>query len=472
MNQHPASSLQTPTACVILAAGKGTRMKSDKAKVLHHLAGKPLVCHVVERALSLGCAPVVVVVGHQADTVREVLSRAFGDKVQFVEQTEQLGTAHAVLQAKPVLADFNGQVLILSGDVPCLTTEMLQNLMNRTHQAEAKLGFVTAMLDDPFGYGRILRDESGQVVANVEQRDASPEQQAIRETNAGIYLAEASFLFPSLECVDTDNDQKEYYLPDLIALAAREQTALAVEADAEEIQGVNTRAHLARLETRLRQRINHRHMEQGVTLLDPNTTYLDADVRIGPDTVLGPNVHLRGACVIGSECRIDTGCVLVDTVLEDHAELRPYCVTDRAHVESHAVAGPFARLRPKARMCSHSHVGNFVELKNTVLGEGSKASHLSYLGDAEIGKQVNIGAGTITCNYDGYGKHKTEIGDGSFVGSDTQFIAPVRIGNDVTVAAGTTVTKDVPDGHLVLSRVEQHSVEGYTAKKRQSMTSK
>ena len=451
-------------AAVILAAGLGTRMKSDKAKVLHELAGKALVCYPVELALGLKAERIIVVVGHQADLVRSLLNERYQDRVETVVQQQQLGTAHAVLMAKNALKGFNGHVLILSGDVPLLEKRTVSGLIGACRRKNSSFGLISANLEDATGYGRVIRSKDGNVRYVIEHRDADPSELAVNEANMGIYVAERTFLFKGLAKIGSDNDQGEYYLPDLVRMAADSgQAVQVVKTTEQESSGINNRIQLARMEKTLRLNIAEKWMWSGVSIIDPATTYIDAEVKIKRDTIIEPNVHLRGAVKIGSNCRIETGSVIEDSIVRDRVHIKPYTVVEQSVVDSEAILGPFSHLRPLSHIGQGCHIGNFVETKKTTLKKGAKANHLSYLGDAEIGSKTNIGAGTITCYYDGYSKYRTKIGNEVLVGSDTQLIAPVTVPDRVVLGAGTTLTGDVkaPKGSLVLSRPEVTVVPGY-----------
>jgi bifunctional UDP-N-acetylglucosamine pyrophosphorylase / glucosamine-1-phosphate N-acetyltransferase len=455
---------KNPLAAIVLAAGKGTRMRSARAKVLHELLGRPLVCYPVELARSLGADTVVAVLGHQHEAVEAVLLARFGaGAVTVVEQAEQRGTGHAVRLAMPALARIaDGMVLVLYGDVPLLRRETLEELVG-TARRYGCLALVTATPPDATGYGRILRDERGHVIGVVEQKDASPDERAITEINAGIYCGPAEFFREATLGLGVSNAQGEYYLTDVVARAARSIGVSAIEADFGDVAGINDRQQLAAAEATLRARINRVHQAH-VTFRDPASAVVEPDVELGVDAELGRNVALRGRTRIGHGARIGDGCVLTDTEVGAGAEIRPYTVATDAVVGPGAVVGPFAHLRPGTQLGPDVHVGNFVETKKTVIGRGSKANHLSYLGDTTIGEKVNVGAGTITCNYDGYRKFQTVIEDGAFIGSDTQLVAPVRVGKRAVVGAGTTITRDVPAGALALSRVPQAERPGYADK--------
>ena len=454
-------------AAVVLAAGKGTRMKSEKAKVLHEASGRPIAFFPIRAALALDASPVVVVIGHQADVVQDVLGRQFaGAPVRFAVQAQQLGTAHAVLCAEEALRGFEGSVLILAADVPLIRVETLQKLIAARQGADVAL--ITCKATDPTGYGRVVRRRDGTVAKVVEEKDASVEERKISEINASIYLADARFLLGALRGVGRNNAQGEYYLTDIVARGR----AVAVVAEESEVSGVNDRAQLARSAAQFRERRNAQLMKDGVTFLDPDVTYVDEGVEVGADTVLEPMASLRGKTRIGRGVRIGQGCVIVDSEIADGAEILPYSHLTECRVGARATVGPFARLRPGAQLAEQTHVGNFVELKNTVLGRGSKASHLTYLGDAVIGEGCNIGAGTITCNYDGVNKHVTTIEDGAFIGSDTQLVAPVTVRKGAYVGTGTTVREEVPAGALAVSAGKQRNIEGWVERKAPKKASK
>jgi bifunctional UDP-N-acetylglucosamine pyrophosphorylase/glucosamine-1-phosphate N-acetyltransferase len=458
-------------ASIVLCAGKGTRMKSEgkfgRTKVLHPLLGRPLCAWPIARALEVGAQPVVAVVGHQAEAVEAAVRGAFSDApLRFALQAEQKGTGHAVQCAKDALAGYTGPVLILYGDVPLLRTETLSALVEAQRTCGGPLALVSCELPDPTGYGRVVR-EGGHPRRIVEHKDASSVERAITECNAGLYVVDAAFLFDALGKLKTDNAQGELYLTDLMAMADEKApgTVAVVKADPEETAGVNDRAELADRAQALQRRINLRHMKAGVTLEDPRTVWIEETVQLAADVELGPNVSLRGRTVVEEGVRIDQGSVLSDVTVKAGSRVRPYSVLEEAQVGEGCSIGPFARLRPGTELGPGVHIGNFVETKKAKLGRGSKASHLSYLGDADIGEGVNVGAGTITCNYDGVNKHLTVLEDGVFIGSDSQLVAPVRVGRGAYVAAGSTVTRDVPPMALVLTRAPTVLKEGWAEKK-------
>jgi bifunctional UDP-N-acetylglucosamine pyrophosphorylase/glucosamine-1-phosphate N-acetyltransferase len=448
----------------ILAAGKGTRMKSALPKVLHRVAGLPMIDYVLAAADALRPQSTVMVIGHMADAVRTSLSHHAG--LTFVVQEPQLGTAHALLTTEPVLAGATGTLILLSGDVPLLRSQTLQTLVERHTRGGAAASVVSAVVDDPHGYGRIVRS-GDQIARIVEEKDASPAERAIAEINSGIYAFALKGLFDAVRGIASENAQREYYLPDLIAIYRRQgRTVETLQVDANEIRGINGRGELAALSRLVRNEKNETLMAAGVTLEDPATTYIDRDVTIGPDTVVHPGVSIEGASVIGTGCEIHSGSRLVNARIADGATILNHCVISDAAVGAGATVGPFAHLRKDADVRERARVGNFVELKKTVLGPGSKAAHLTYLGDAQIGANVNVGAGTITCNYDGTNKNQTTIEDGAFIGSDSQLIAPVTIGKGAYVGSGTTVREDVPAGSLAVSAGKQRNLDGWVEKRR------
>ncbi len=448
---------------VIMAAGLGTRMKSSTVKILHRAAGRPIIEYVLDLAESLTDTPPIMIVGHQRDRVQQIL----GDRARYAVQEEQLGTGHAVLQAAG--ASRARRVLILSGDVPLTRRETLQRMVEEHDRSKNALTILTMKLDDPAMYGRIVRDKSGAVAKIVEAKDASAEEKSIGEVNAGIYVFEAEHLFDNLRNLSTGNAQGEYYLTDLIAVLRKggHRVGAVVVDDPIEAAGVNSRSDLALVESEIQRRVVANLMKEGVTFRNPATVVIDSTVSVGNDTVIYPFVTLEGKTRIGSGCVVEPGVHLVDVTVGNDVHLKTGTVAEGAVIEDEAAVGPYAHLRPGSKLGRHVKVGNFVETKKAVFGEGAKASHLSYIGDAEIGADVNIGAGTITCNYDGVNKHKTVLEDGVFIGSDSQLVAPVRVGKGAYVGAGSTITKDVPPDSLALSRAPQKVVEGWAARKRE-----
>ena len=452
---------------VVLAAGKGVRMKSSVPKVLHRVAGRSVIEHVLRAAAPMRPASTIVVVGHMAERIRATLKG--GPDLQIAVQEQQLGTAHALLQAEPLLAGAKGTLLVLSGDVPLLRPETLTRLLRVHQETRAALTVLTAVVDRPYGYGRIVRTQ-GRVVRIVEERDASPEQREIHEINSGIYTFDLEPLFDALRGIGPGGAQGEHPLPDLLAIYRRRQLpveSLVVES-ADEIRGINSRTELAEASRIVRQRKNEELMAAGVTIDDPATTYVDVDVVVGPDTVIHPGAMLEGRTTIGARCELHAGARIVDSTLGDDVTVNNYCVIIGSRLASGARVGPFAHLRPESELREGARIGSFVELKKAVLGAGSKANHLSYLGDATIGEQVNVGAGTITCNYDGWHKHRTIIADGAFIGSGVQLVAPVQIGRGAYVAAGSAVTDDVPAGALGIARSRQENKKGWVKNRKGS----
>lgn len=449
---------------VVLAAGQGTRMKSALAKVLHPVAGRPMIEHVLLTAASISPATTTLVVGHQGDAVRRFL--ASRHNLGFAVQEPQLGTAHALQQAEPVLRGRMGTLVLLSGDVPLLGAATLQRLLTAHQAAKAAATVVTAVVDRPYGYGRIIRT-GGRIARIVEERDASPAERQVREINSGIYAFDVAPLFDALRTIAARNAQGEHYLTDLIAIYRRQQRPVetVIVDDPNEIRGVNSRTELAEVSVAMREKKNAELMAAGVTLIDPAATYIDPDVEIGPDTVIHPGVVLQGHTRIGSACEIHAYVRIADTEIADRVTVHNFCLIVGARVAEGASIGPFAHLRPETEVGQSAKIGNFVELKKTSLGARSKANHLSYLGDATIGPNVNVGAGTITCNFDGQKKHQTVIEEGAFIGSDTQLIAPVRIGKGAYVAAGSSITDDVPPAALGIARGRQANIEGWVERK-------
>ncbi len=440
---------------VILAAGEGTRMRSRAPKVLHPVLGRTMLEHVLSAVEGLKPKGMAVVVGHGAAQVRAHIGQPRG--LDWVTQERQLGTAHAVLQCEQVCEGAD-DVLILCADTPLLGTETLHALVLRHREAKAVLSLLSARLDDPHGYGRVLRAEDGACLGIVEEKDASDAQRQIREVNSGIYCVCRKLLFQLLHRVENENAQGEYYLPDIVSLALADGHAVEVVRadDAGEIIGVNDRVQLAAVEAAMQRRIIRDWQLNGVTIEHPDTVRIEATVRIGMDTVIQAGCYLIGSTDIGNECRIGPYAVLVDSWLDDGVDVFAFSHIHGANVGSNTRVGPFARLRPGAELDEQARIGNFVEIKKSVIGRGSKVNHLTYIGDTLMGEDCNIGAGTITCNYDGANKHRTMIGDRVFVGSDTKLVAPVRIEDDATIGAGSIITRDVPAGGLTLSaRPEQ-----------------
>ena len=464
-------SMQTPVTIVILAAGLGTRMKSRKAKVLHRAGGKSLVEHVVATAQEFAPAErIFVVVGHQAEEVRNVVAAS---RVQLIEQMEQKGTGHAVTVGRDRLAGLDGYLVVLYGDCPLLRPETLRRLIGAAESGQAAGVLLTALMEDPTGYGRVIRDAQGRVAAIVEQKAATPEQLGIREANMGIYCYRADLFWKHAAEIRPDNPAKEYYLTDMVEILNRAGhflEAVQVE-DAREVLGINNRLELAEVDRVFRERKTRELMLAGVTIEKPDTVTIDAGVSIGMDSIVEPFALILGNTTIGENCRIGAGTIVRDSVLADEVQILPFTVIGASRIERGAQLGPFSRLRFGNHVHENAHVGNFVELKNAELGSGAKANHLAYLGDTQIGARSNIGAGTITCNYDGFKKHATKIGEGVFVGSNSTLVAPLELGDGSYVAAASVITEPVPADALALGRARQ-SVKPEWAKKRRALAKK
>lgn len=454
---------------VVLAAGLGTRMRSALPKALHGLAGKPLVRHVLDAVNGMGPVRTVLVLGHQAERVQQAIA---GYPVDIVQQAEQLGTGHAVRQASDAIAQAEGPVMVLCADTPLLSSETLRELVAAHVRKRAAVTVMTALMEDPEGYGRIIRGRSG-ITRIVEEKDATTAQRKLREVNTGIYCFEKKFLLAAVGRISNRNAQGEYYLPDTITLARKKKLTVAdiLCEDPDEVLGINSRYDLSVAEAVLQARINLKWMQAGVTMLDPFSVSIGAAVTIGRDTVLYPNVRLEGMTSLGESCTVHAGARIADSVLGDGVTVKDCCVIEESRIASEASVGPFAHLRPGSVLGRKAKIGNFVEVKKSTIGDNSKANHLAYIGDATVGREVNIGAGVITCNYDGFRKHPTVIEDGVFVGSDAQLVAPVKIGAGAVIAAGATITRDVPADALAITRVPQENREG-VAERRRSMKQK
>ncbi len=456
-----------PRHVIVLAAGKGTRMRARRPKVLHRLAGQTLIDRVLRSADALSPETTTLVVGHESDTIRATLTHR--PHLRFVHQEPQLGTAHALLQGRQALDGAVGDLVVLSGDVPCLRAATLRALLD-THEGAGNVATVlTTTLTRPFGYGRVLRS-AGEMVGIVEETEATPEQRRITEVNAGVYVFALAPLFDALDQIPEAGPKHERYLPAIVPIYRRQGLRVGTfeAANPDEIRGINSQTELAEMSTSVRQSKNEELMAAGVTIDDPATTYIDDDVNVGSDTVIHPGVTLEGHTTVGERCEVHSGVRVVNSSIGDDVTVRNYCVITDAHLASGAQVGPFAHLRPGSVLESSARVGNFVELKKTTLGSGSKANHLSYIGDSTVGKDVNIGAGTITCNYDGTHKHRTTLEDGVFVGSGTQLVAPVTVEKGGYVAAGSCITNDVPAGALGVARGRQVNKPGWVEKRRSS----
>jgi bifunctional UDP-N-acetylglucosamine pyrophosphorylase/glucosamine-1-phosphate N-acetyltransferase len=456
------------TSIVIMAAGKGTRMRSSLAKVLHEAGGRTLIEHVIRACQPLKAAQLIAIVGHQAEEVSKVVT-ALG--AQAVLQQPQRGTGHAMQVARRAIRKSAKLAIVIPGDAPLLRTETLAALLDTHRRGEAAATILTAEIADPSGYGRIVRDSEGRVLSIVEDGKATPEQRAINEVNSAIYCFTLEKLWPCLAALRPDNMHRELYLTDAISmLRERNERVLAyIALDANEVLGCNTRAHLADIDRIFRARKAAALMDSGVTIYLPETVIIDPEVAVGPDTIIDPGVRLLGRTRIGANCRIGAGSILLDMRVDDAVTIFPNCNLASSRLHARSQVGPFARLRPGADVREGAHVGNFVELKNTVIREGAKAMHLTYLGDASIGSQSNIGAGTITCNYDGFAKLHTEIGSRVFIGSDTALVAPVRVGDGAYVAAGSVITDNVPPDALGIARGRQANKAGWARQRRREV---
>ncbi|MGA3105489.1 MAG: bifunctional UDP-N-acetylglucosamine diphosphorylase/glucosamine-1-phosphate N-acetyltransferase GlmU [Terriglobales bacterium] len=473
-----APSASPRIAIAIMAAGKGTRLKSKHPKVLHEIGGKPILAHVIATAKKVVAArDIFVIIGHEAERVREAVSAS---GVNFVLQPEQRGTGHALMVARQALAGYD-QVIVLSGDAPLITAETIRSLSDFHGAQRATMTLLTADLENPTGYGRVIRKGSGAKAAKeaivnaiVEEKSATPAQKAIREINSGFYAFDGPALYEHIDQLSTNNAHGEYYLTDMAGVfnKARKKVVAIKTSDAGEVLGSNTRAEMMMLDARLRLAKCRELLDAGVTVFYPHTCVIDSDVEVGADTVIEPFVQLLGTTKIGSDCRIRSYSVIGNSVVGDGVLVRPGTIMEDSRVGSGATIGPYSHLRPGSEIGDGAHVGNFVETKKIKLGKGSKANHLSYLGDAEIGEGVNIGAGTITCNYDGVNKHKTIIEDGVFVGSDSTLVAPIKIGHGAYVAAGSSITEDVPADSLAFGRARQSVKEGWAKAKRDERKAK
>ena len=450
-------------AVIVLAAGIGKRMKSDTPKVLHPVLGQPMLKYVVDAVSKLSPKRVAVVVGHGAVEVEKALD---SKDISCVTQTEQLGTGHAANCANTALKSFKGDILILNGDFPLITSSTLKKFVTEHKKKKVDVSILTALVDDPTGYGRIKRDEGNNVLGIVEEKDASKEERFIDEINSGTYCVKSSFLWNALNKVNTSNKQKEYYLTDIVEVAYQNSLKIngSIVLDSDEIMGVNDRLDLSLVESILKWRTNESLMKSGVTLIDPETTYISPEVKVGRDTTIYPNTHIYGYSQIGHNCIIGPSTWIENSKLGNGITIKSSCYITEALIKNNVSIGPFAHIRPEAEIMDNAKIGNFVEIKKSKIGKGSKVSHLSYIGDTMMGKDVNIGAGTITCNYDGVNKHKTTIEDNVFIGSDTMLVAPISIGKGSTTGAGSTISKDVPSDSLAIGRARQTNIKDWKRK--------
>lgn len=453
---------------IVLAAGMGTRMKSALPKALHPVLGRPMLTYPIDAALGAGASRVVLVLGHCRDEIESAMRRYYPDApLEVAVQAEQKGTGHAVLCALPSVPAGASHVLVLNGDLPNLGAATVSALVEKAVAGVSPVGILTAQMDSPGGYGRIIRDGQGRVLRITEQADASAEELAVGEVNVGTYIFEAEFLRRTIQSLETNNAQDELYLTDLIARSGANgaHACSHVTHDQDEVCGVNNRADLARAERIARARRNHGLMLAGVTMLDPDHTYVGPDVEVAADVLLWPGVTLLGDTRVESGVEVRTGAIVIDAILAQGTLIRAYSHIEGAVIGRDCVVGPFGRLRPATELSAKAKVGNFVEIKKSQVGEGSKVNHLTYVGDATIGAGVNVGAGTITCNYDGKNKHPTVIGDGAFIGSNTELVAPVEVGAGAVIGAGSTITEDVPSGALGLGRARQRNIADYANRK-------
>ncbi|AZP03846.1 bifunctional UDP-N-acetylglucosamine diphosphorylase/glucosamine-1-phosphate N-acetyltransferase GlmU [Jeotgalibaca ciconiae] len=448
----------TKRYAIVLAAGQGTRMRSKLYKVLHKVCGKAMVEHVIDQVEVAGVDKVVTIVGHGAETVKETV----GNRSEFVLQEEQLGTGHAVLQAESVIGKEKGTTLVICGDTPLLTGETLNKLVKHHEEQQAKATVLSAHAEDPFGYGRIIRNNDQLVEKIVEQKDSTEEEAKVNEINTGTYVFDNEALFEALSQVKNDNSQGEYYLPDVIEIikAQGEIVSAYQMADMEEALGVNDRVALAEAAKTMKKRINEKHMRNGVTIIDPDHTYIDSEVVIGSDSIIEPGVVLRGKTIIGEECFIGSQSEICDSTIGDYVKVTSSMI-EHSEMASNSNVGPYSHIRPNSKIGEAVHIGNFVEIKNATVGKDTKVGHLTYVGDADLGENINVGCGTVFVNYDGKKKHRSTIGDNTFIGCNVNVVAPVTIDKNTFLAAGSTITKDVPEGAMGIARARQENKEGY-----------
>ena len=456
-----------PLRTLILAAGKGTRMKSELPKVIHPILNKPMVGYVLDAVNSLKPDKTYIVVGYKKEMISCFLGSVSAN-IECIFQDQQLGTGHAVSKAEPKLKSYRGDILIINGDSPAITRGELKKLVRNHQKTRSVLSLITSKVENPYGYGRIVRDSKNKIQSIIEQRDASGEEKKIREINSGIYCVKSKFLWEALKKLRSNNEQKECYLPDIVKYAVSKNLKVMTHnvSDSNEILGVNDKSELSILENYLKSKILKKLCTTGVTVIDPKSTFISPDARIGSDSIIHPNTYIYGKTKIGKSCVIGPNVYIENSVIGRNVELRFSSYLNSCKIENNVTIGPFAHLRPEAHIGNNSRIGNFVEIKKTKIGNGSKVPHLSYVGDAVVGQNVNIGAGTITCNYDGVNKHRTIIEDNVFIGSDSMLVAPVTIGKGSTTAAGSTITKDVDRDSLAIERSQQRIIKGWGRRKK------
>jgi len=452
-------------AAIILAAGKGKRMKSQLPKVLHPILGCPILSYVLHAVNEISPKRIIVIIGHGGERIKGAFH---SDQIEYVLQNEPLGTGHAAMCAHEALKDFNGTVVILNGDFPLIRPETLKGFIEMHRRSKGALSLLTTVLDNPDGYGRVIRGRDGDVIRVVEEKDATAEEREIKEINSGAYCVESDFLWKALREIGRNNEQKEYYLPDIIGVATESGKRVVgyPVPDSEEVLGVNNRVELAGVERIIKNRINRNLMISGVTIIDPDVTYISPRVSIRTDTIIYPNTFIYGDTTIGNGCQIGPSVWIEDSKIGEGVTIKFSSYITKAVIEDDVTIGPFAHIRPDAQILTGARIGNFVEIKKSKIGRGSNVLHLSYVGDGVLGDRVNIGAGTITCNYDGFDKYETVIEDDVFIGSDTMLVAPVRVGKGATTGAGSTITRDVPPGTLAIARAKQVIIEGWKRKPR------